>query len=412
MLKNKILIKITGSIAAYKSAYLISLLVQNGFEVKTVTTDSALKFIGKATLEGLTNSTVYSDTFESGKMMSHINLIKWADLVIVVPADANTINKFANGIGDNLVTSLFLAHDFDKPYLIAPAMNTKMFNHPATQISLKKLKSWGIEILPTDDGYLACGDEGVGKLLSPDLIFNSIIKRLVNNNSNLKKVLITGGGTTEYIDGVRYIANLSTGKTAASIADYLFVHGVDVVYLKSETAVMPKRLMNIVNFNSFMSLKNKLRSFLRNNSIDYIIHLAAVSDYSPISISANKKHLKLPLDDKLSSDFEKIIIELTKNEKLINNIKNWSANKNIKLVAFKLIADTDKNEKQSELNKIFNNSNSDFIVCNSLRNRKKNVQNDFEITNRNGKNIFAKTSSDLAAQIYKLIEGETNDTLS
>lgn len=412
MLKNKILIKITGSIAAYKSAYLISLLVQNGFEVKTVTTDSALNFIGKATLEGLTNSPVYSDTFETGKMMSHINLIKWADLVIVVPADANTINKFANGIGDNLITSLFLAHDFDKPYLIAPAMNTKMFNHPATQISLKKLKSWGIEILPTDDGYLACGDEGVGKLLSPELIFNYIIKKLSSLNSNKKKVLITGGGTTEYIDEVRYITNLSTGKTAASIADYLFVKGVDVVYLKSESAVMPRHIMNIVNFNSFHSLKDKLRSFLINNSIDYIIHLAAVSDYSPTSISANKKRLKLPLDDKLSSDFEKINIELTRNEKLINNIKNWSVNKNIKLVAFKLIANTDKNEKQYELNKIFNNSNADFIVCNSLRNRKKNVQNDFEITNRNGKNIFAKTSSDLAAQIYKLIEGETNDTLS
>ncbi|HHH52247.1 MAG TPA: bifunctional phosphopantothenoylcysteine decarboxylase/phosphopantothenate--cysteine ligase CoaBC, partial [Bacteroidetes bacterium] len=146
MLKNKILIKITGSIAAYKSAYLISKLVQNGFEVNVVVTNDALNFIGEATIEGLTGNEVYTDLYESGKMMSHINLMKWADLIIVVPATANTINKFANGIGDNLITSLFLAFDFSKPYLIAPAMNTNMLLHPSTQKSFSKLNNWGIKI--------------------------------------------------------------------------------------------------------------------------------------------------------------------------------------------------------------------------------------------------------------------------
>ncbi|MCK9211489.1 MAG: phosphopantothenoylcysteine decarboxylase, partial [Ignavibacteriaceae bacterium] len=123
MSNYKILFKITGSIAAYKSAYLISILVQNGFEVKVVATDYALKFIGKATLEGLTGNKVFTDSFEEGEMMSHINLNKWADLTIICPATANTINKLAAGIADNLLTSLFLAHDRNKPYLIAPAMN-------------------------------------------------------------------------------------------------------------------------------------------------------------------------------------------------------------------------------------------------------------------------------------------------
>src|SRR4030043_2048298 len=132
MSKYKILLKITGSIAAYKSAYLISKLVQNNCEVKVAAIDSALKFIGKATLEGLTSYPVYTDSFEEGQMMSHINLVKWADLTLIAPATANTINKIAAGISDNLVSSLFLAHARKKPYLIAPAMNTAMYEHPAT----------------------------------------------------------------------------------------------------------------------------------------------------------------------------------------------------------------------------------------------------------------------------------------
>lgn len=124
--------------AAYKSAYLVSKLVQNGFEVQVVMTEASLKFIGKATLEGLTGKPVLIDHFEDGKMMNHISLVKWADLTILCPASANTINKMANGIADNLVTSLFLANTWDKPYLVVPAMNTLMFNHPATQESLEK----------------------------------------------------------------------------------------------------------------------------------------------------------------------------------------------------------------------------------------------------------------------------------
>lgn len=153
MSKYKILFQISGSIAAYKSAYLISKLVQNNFEVQTVVTQSALQFIGKATLEGLTGKPVLMDTFEESNMMSHIELMKWADLIILAPASANTINKMANGIADNLVTSLFLAHKWDKPYLIAPAMNSAMFKHPATQKSLQTLIDWGIIVLPTDAGY-------------------------------------------------------------------------------------------------------------------------------------------------------------------------------------------------------------------------------------------------------------------
>lgn len=128
MSKYKILIKISGSIAAYKTAMLISKLVQNNYEVKVAVSKEALNFIGIATLEGLSGNQVHEDPFENGKMMSHIDLVKWADLTILAPATANTINKFASGIGDNLITSLFLAHDFTKPYVIVPSMNTKCLN--------------------------------------------------------------------------------------------------------------------------------------------------------------------------------------------------------------------------------------------------------------------------------------------
>ena len=222
MSKSNILIKITGSIAAYKSAYLISKLVQDGFNVKVAVTNSALQFIGKATLEGLTNNPVYSDTFEDGNMMSHINLAKWADLTIVIPADANTINKFAAGIADNLVTSLFLAHIKSKPYLIAPAMNTNMYEHPATQSSLKKLSDWGITILPTEEGHLACGDTGKGKLLDTDKVYGFILNSLYQKK---ERVLKTLGGTREWIDNVRYITNVSTGKTGIAIAEYFYLNG-------------------------------------------------------------------------------------------------------------------------------------------------------------------------------------------
>jgi len=166
--------------------------------------------------------------------------MKWADLIILCPATANTINKLANGIGDNLLTSLFLAFDWSKPYLIAPAMNTKMYDHPATKNSMKKLAEWGVKILPTDEGYLACGDTGKGKLLEPDEIFEQIFLALKEENHDTKgvitgktkllnpdwkklKILITAGGTKENIDGIRYLSNLSTGKQVQQLQNIFLI---------------------------------------------------------------------------------------------------------------------------------------------------------------------------------------------
>lgn len=180
MKKSKILIKLTGSIACYKACHVISKLVQQGHEVYTVVTENAKEFIGLSTLEGLTRCPVYHDMWERRKALEHIELIRSVDLAIVCPATANIINKFAAGIGDDTVSTLFLAHDFKIPYLIAPAMNMNMYNHPSTQKSLQTLKEWGVKILETDNGHQACGDIGPGRLLKPEKIVEIINAHLEN----------------------------------------------------------------------------------------------------------------------------------------------------------------------------------------------------------------------------------------
>ncbi len=378
MSKYKILIKITGSIAAYKAAYLISKLVQNNFEVQTVVSDSALHFIGKATLEGLTGKEVLSDTYENGKMMNHINLVKWADLVILCPASANTINKLANGIADNLITSLFLAHDWNKPYLIAPAMNSNMYHHPITKKSLSILENLGVKILPTDSGYLACGDVGEGKMLEPDNIYNYIQKSLFNNESKKGKILITSGSTKEYIDGVRFISNISTGKTASAIAKTLFEHKYDISFLHGIDSAVPHCDFTEYIFTDFESLKKQLYSLIGNNNFDFIIHSAAVSDYTIDKIETEHSSFDKNKNSKISSGLNSLTLKLKPTEKLLNQIKRKSLNKEVGLVAFKFVGQIDSQESFIQVEKLFHSSQADLVVLNSLSDRNTdNTQRNF-----------------------------------
>lgn len=178
MSKSKILFQLSGSIACYKACMVISRLVQEGHEVQTACTKNSLQFIGPATLEGLTGKSVFSDAFECGRMMDHIHLAQWADLAILCPATADSINRLANGIGTDTIGTLFLAYDLHKPYLVAPAMNQAMFKHPATQKSLAQLEDWGVDVLATEYGRQACGDVGYGRLLEPEKIYSKIIQAL------------------------------------------------------------------------------------------------------------------------------------------------------------------------------------------------------------------------------------------
>ncbi|AKC83524.1 phosphopantothenoylcysteine decarboxylase [Verrucomicrobia bacterium IMCC26134] len=179
MSSPRVLFLLSGSIACYKACFVISRLVQAGVEVRTVATPSALQFIGKASLEGLTGQPVFTDLWEPGRAMDHIELARWADLALVAPATANTINRLAGGLADDPVGTLFLAWELKKkPWWIAPAMNVAMYQNPITQNSLQKLAGLGVRVLPTDEGALACGEEGAGRLLDPEKILMEVLVAL------------------------------------------------------------------------------------------------------------------------------------------------------------------------------------------------------------------------------------------
>jgi len=356
-------------------------------------------------VEGLTGKPVFSDIFETGKIMSHINLAKWADLTILTPATGNTINKLANGIADNLITSLFLAHIWEKPYLIAPAMNVNMFNHPATQASLKKLKEWGVVILPTEVGHLACGDTGKGKLLDPDKIYTFILNELnkLKSNSEKMKLLITSGGTKENIDGIRFLTNLSTGKTGASLADWFFVNGHNVTLIKAGSAVSPIAPVNILNYNSFNELENLLESELSKNNYDAVIHLSAVSDYSLSYVETENKKLKAPLNKKIESSNRKIKLVLKANHKIVNKLKNFTENKNLKIVSFKFISNDINKISKQKFAEFFKKYDSDYIVLNSVNDRKNGIQTNFKILCRNGDFSNSNNVEELSKKLEKLL---------
>ena len=392
MLSYKILFKITGSIAAFKSAQLISKLIQEGHEVQTVVTNSALRFIGDATLEGLTGRPVMGDMYESGNMMAHINFVKWADFVICAPATANTINKMAAGDGSTLVTALFLAHDFDKPYFIAPAMNTKMLGHPATQNSLAKLNDWGATILGTGSGALACGDEGWGRMLEPDEILAEILEKL--NPASKKKVLITSGGTREPIDAVRYITNLSSGGTGAAIADQFNAQNWEVYYLHGSQAKLPKKPCILEHFETAIDLKNRMKKKLKKHKFSAIIHLAAVGDYFVVGINGQ------PLDQKtkIESSGKALDIKLKPTPKIAERIRSWCQGQQTCFIPFKLTSSHNSKERLSAIANLFKKTDANYVVHNNVSDRENGAQTNFQILENESTKIFSSQSSEELAQ--------------
>ena len=201
---RRVLFQLSGSIAAYKACHVVSQLVQAGCEVHAVATPGALQFVGPATLEGLTGRPVATDTFEPGRAMEHIHLVRWADVIVLCPASANTLNRLASGIADDLVGTMFLAHDFTKRYVAVPAMNATTYGHPATARSLATLRGWGVEVIEPAAGALACGETGTGRLAEPETIAARILALTATPPASRRlRVAVTSGGTKVPIDGVR-----------------------------------------------------------------------------------------------------------------------------------------------------------------------------------------------------------------
>lgn len=325
MSKDKVLFFLSGSISAYKACFVISRLMQDGCEVQTVATPSALKFVGAATLEGLTGKPVLSDLWEEGRAMDHIHLSRWADYGVLCPASANTIAKIATGVADDLPSALILGWPKNKPLHVFPAMNPMMLAAAPTQENLRRIAERGFTVHPTGKGNLACGEEGAGRLLEPE----EILARLSSKTTG--KVLITAGGTREQIDGIRYISNVSTGQTGAALADEFSARGWDVTYLHGIGARLPESRVRRLEFSDFKNLDAQLRDELRKEKYQVVVHAAAVSDYSVARVN----NLPPSLELKLGSDSD-LNLEFKRNFKILPRLKEYSVNKDIFVVGFKL----------------------------------------------------------------------------
>ena len=355
-----ILSMMTGSIACAKASGLISTWAKRGHDVKVIASKSALKFVGNATLEGLSGNQVIQSIFADGKMMDHINLSRWADIIIMAPATANSINKLSIGTADDMITTTWVAGlKLNKPMHLAPAMNSKMWEYPATQESIKKLRKWGINILMPQSGLLACGEMGNGRMMEIDAIDAAVFK------NNDKHILITAGGTREFIDGVRYIGNLSTGKTGATIADYFTTHGFNVTWLGAKNSIQPNLTCNKVFYETFDDLQKSLKQLLQKDNYASVIQAAAISDFSVESVTLDNqkvianRNTKLPTSDNMS-------IQLVKNPKLISQLASWSKNRLIKVIAFKLTNTDNKSERIKAIDKLICQKDIDYVVHNDL----------------------------------------------
>lgn len=301
-----ILIGITGGIAAYKICELIRRFKKSGANVKVVCTPNALNFVTKLTLQNLSQNEVYVQEFDIKEWKpEHISLADEADIMLIAPATANTISKIAQGIADNLLTSIACA--FLKKMIIAPAMNCNMWNNEAVQENLSVLKSRGVEILEPESGFLACGYMGKGRLCSLDMIFDAV-KESLNYSQKLqgKKVVITSGGTIEDIDPVRYISNYSSGKMGFALANSARQMGAEVVLITTKEFEAPYK---IVKVKSAIDMQKALDEEFETS--DIIIMAAAVADYRVKEIAEQKM--------KKGSE-ETITLELVKNPDILRGL--------------------------------------------------------------------------------------------
>lgn len=394
---SNLLFVFTGSIAGFKACEAVSQLVQRGHRVRTVATAAALRFIGPATLEGLTGSPVLTDMFAPGAALDHINLTRWADLVIVCPATANTINRFAAGLADDLAGALFLAHDRAKPLLIAPAMNPAMWSHPATVAAVEKLQGWGVRFLPVGEGRTACGEIGAGRLAEPAGIVRAVEAALARPARRLR-VLVTGGGTAEPIDGVRVLTNTSTGRTGAGLAAHLARCGHEVVLLRARTAVPADPGVREELFSSFADLDAALTRLLAGEHFDSVIHAAAVGDFG-IEAVVTDAGARPPGDAKLESDSRPIRLQLRPHPKLLDTLRARSRNPRLVVVAFKLTAGAGSAGSRAAVSSLLARSGADLVVHNDLAAR--GAGDDFPATIHplDGAPVLCATRSELAVRL-------------
>ena len=288
MLKGKtVLLGVTGSIAAYKIAYLASALKKLHAQVHVLMTQNATNFINPITFETLTGNKCLVDTFDRNFQFSveHVSIAKQADVVMIAPASANVIGKLAHGIADDMLTTTIMACKCKK--IVSPAMNTNMYENPIVQDNLAILQHYGYEVIEPASGYLACGDTGAGKMPEPETLFQYICKTIAHEKDMAgMKVLVTAGPTQEAIDPVRYITNHSSGKMGYSIAKACMLRGADVTLVTGRTALDAPLFVNTVPVISAKDMYEEVTS--RSHDMDIIIKAAAVADYRSCNVADEK----------------------------------------------------------------------------------------------------------------------------
>ena len=279
---RRIILGVTGGIAAYKAVLLCRMLVDAGAHVTPVMTESAQKFVGKATFDALASEPVRTSIFDDLDPIPHTTLGQTADLVVVAPATARSIGSYASGISDDLLTAILVATR--APVVICPAMHTEMWEHPAVQDNLETLRSRGVTVVAPEEGRLAGGDLGSGRLAEPEKVFEVITELLTNGDFNGQRVVVTAGGTREAIDPVRYVGNRSTGKQGYAIAEAALARGAEVTLISTVDLEAPLG----VDLVSVESASEMHEAVLERADADVIVMAAAVADFRPLDVSDSK----------------------------------------------------------------------------------------------------------------------------
>ena len=349
-MSKKIIIGITGSIAAFKSIQLISDLVKQGYQIEVMMSESATRFVTPVCIQSLTKRKVYVDTFddENPAIITHVDIVKDADLFMVVPASAHTIAKLAYGMADNMLTSAFLAATC--PKLIAPAMNVHMYENPITQKNMQLLKETGVVFVEPILGLLACGDTGNGKLADEDTLLEMIDYMLAPKTLSGKNILISAGPTQESLDPVRFITNHSSGKMGYALAKAAFQLGANVTLVSGPTHLKKPHGVNVIDVISANDMYHQI--IQRVKEYDYMIMSAAVGDYACNEIA----------DEKIKKHTDTLTLELHKNKDILLEIGKRRLASQV-ICGFAMETSNLIENAQMKLQK----KNCDMIVANHLK---------------------------------------------
>ena len=390
---KKILFIICGGVSAYKSLETIRLFKKNNAEIKTILTKSAKEFVTPLSVASLSQGKVYDDLFslENETEMDHISLSRWADLIVIAPATANTISKLSQGSSEDLASTVILASN--KQIFLAPAMNVRMWEHESTKNNLKILRDYGYKIIGPVIGDMACGEYGEGKMSDPSEIYNEIKNFLLNKIRNNKiKALVTAGPTKEYIDPVRYITNKSSGKQGYEIAKSLSKRGFETTLISGPTDLNISADVNLIKVET---AEEMLKATQKNLPTDVAIFSAAVSDFKVKNKSRNKIKKQ-----------ENLIINLEKNIDILNYVSNHNSMRPKLVIGF--AAETDEIDKNATSK--LTDKNCDWIIANDVSKKNCGFDSDYnevtihykDIKNKKEK-ILLKKKSEISEEIVDRI---------